>query len=211
MVTLKLACSMDGRIADENGDSKWITGAPARDAVQDLRRAVDGIMIGAETLRSDNPSLLPRPANGRNPWRIVIAGKNPLPVKSKLFNDASRHRTIVFASGKFGQRREMEKRGVSVCEVASSRGHISMKAVLRELAKLDCMHVVCEGGGVLAQALLREKVVDQMWMFYAPILLGDGAVPSVAGRGWKLKNAPGFMMKHVERLGNDVLLVLERD
>ncbi len=209
-VTLKLACSADGRIADRDGKSKWITGDEAREAVQELRRSVDAIMVGAETLRADNPSLLPRPDEGRTPWRVIVAGRNPLPLRSKVFTDEACDRTLVYLTSNYPDRAHLEKKGIQAVVVPAVRGHVSLKAVLRDLARRDCMHVACEGGGVLAQALLGEKLIDQCWMFYSPRFLGDAATPSVAGRGWKLDHAPGFVMSHVEQLGEDVLLVMKR-
>jgi diaminohydroxyphosphoribosylaminopyrimidine deaminase / 5-amino-6-(5-phosphoribosylamino)uracil reductase len=208
-VTLKLACSLDGKIADFTGTSKWITGEQSREAVQELRRSVDGIMVGAETLRLDNPSLLPRPAFGREPWRIIIAGNKPLSLKSNVFTDAAREKTIVYAPKGFKQHRQLNKAGIRVV-VGSSKKHVALKPVLRDLAKLGCLHIVCEGGGVLAESLLKAKLADQVWMFYAPIILGGGARPAVAGKGWSLGKAPGFTIKHVEKLGRDVLIVAEK-
>ena len=186
-VTLKLACSLDGRIADARGESKWITGTASRAAVQELRRSADAILVGAETIRADNPSLLPRPAYGRTPWRIVVAGSRPLPRRAKVFTDAHADRTVIFSH---------------------DSGSVSLKAMMRELARQDCMHVVCEGGGVLARSLLKAGLVDQVWMFYAPKILGGDGRPSVAGKGWRLDNAPGFVVQHVEQLGEDVLVVV---
>jgi len=209
-VTLKLACSLDGKIADATGKSKWITGEQSREAVQELRRSVDGIMVGAETVRHDNPSLLPRPAHGRKPWRIIIAGNKPLPLKANVCTDAARDKTIVYAPKGFKQLQQLCKAGVRVVEISSINGHVSLKPVMRDLAKRGCMHIVCEGGGVLAESLLKAKLADQVWMFYAPTILGGCARPSVAGKGWPLKNAPGFTIKHVEKLGRDVLIVAEK-
>lgn len=186
-VTLKLACSLDGRIADAKGRSKWITGAPARMAVQELRRSADAILVGAETIRADNPSLLPRPAYGRKPWRIVLAGSRPLPRKANVFTDAFADRTIIYS-----------KNG----------GRVDVKAMMKDLAEHDCMHVVCEGGGEVAYSLLKAGLVDQIWMFYAPKMIGGTGRPAVGGKGWILNGAPSFVVNHVERLGEDVLVVL---
>lgn len=210
LVTLKLACTLDGRIADPRGTSKWITGPEAREAVQSLRRAVDAIMVGAETIRADDPSLLPRPADGREPWRVVVAGARPLPAKARIFSDETKGRTIVYATRDFTQTDRLQQRGITVVTLPAARGNVSMKAVLRDLAARGCMHLLCEGGGVLAEALLRENLIDQCWMFYSPRFLGDGATPCVAGRGWQLDRAPGFVMSHVEQLGGDVLMVAKR-
>lgn len=209
-VTLKLACTLDGRIADPRGRSKWITGPEAREAVQELRRTADAIMVGAETIRADDPSLLPRPAEGRAPWRVVIAGTRPLPAKARIFTDDARSRTLVYVTRHFAQAKRLAARGITVVTLPAARGNVSVKAVLRDLAARGCMHLLCEGGGVLAEALLRENLIDQCWMFYSPRFLGDAATPCVAGRGWQLDRAPGFVMSHVEQRGGDVLMVVKR-
>lgn len=188
-VTLKLACTMDGRIADAHGKSKWITGKAARLAVQELRRSADAILVGAETVRADNPSLLPRPAYGRKPWRIVVAGSRPLPRKAHVFTDAFADRTIIYSK---------------------DGGRVDVKAMMKDLAKHDCMHVVCEGGGEVASSLLKAGLIDQIWMFYAPKILGGEGRPAVGGKGWRLDQAPGFVVNHMERIGDDVLVVMRK-
>lgn len=189
-VTLKLACSLDGRIADYTGGSRWITGSQARKAVQELRRSADGIMIGAETLRKDNPSLLPRPAYGRRPWRIVVSGRRALPKHAAVFTGPLADQTVVYK--------------------CSAGGRSALSRMMSDLADRNLMHVVCEGGGVLAESLLKAGLIDQVWMFYAPKVLGGRGRPSIGGKGWRLADAPGFTMVHVEPVGEDLLVVLRR-
>lgn len=185
-VTLKLACTLDGKIADARGQSKWITGPSARSAVQSLRRSADAIMIGAGTLRADNPSLLPRPDRGRTPFRVIIKGTKSLPSSSAVFTDAAASQTVVY-------------------EAKTGLGRI-----LCDLARRDVMHVVCEGGGILAEELLRADLVDELWLFYAPKIVGERGRASFAGKGWLLAAAPRFSLKQVKRYGDDVLMKLER-
>ena len=97
-VTLKMAMSLDGRIADVNGNSKWITGSQARHEVQSMRRRADAILVGAETVRQDNPSLYPRPAQGRKPHRIIVSSDGKIPLKSKVLTDAFAASTIIATS-----------------------------------------------------------------------------------------------------------------
>jgi diaminohydroxyphosphoribosylaminopyrimidine deaminase/5-amino-6-(5-phosphoribosylamino)uracil reductase len=188
LVTLKLACTLDGRIADRTGTSKWITGPEAREAVQALRRSADAIMVGAETVRADDPSLWPRPAHGRSPWRVVVTGQRPPPKHARVFTDTHAARTLVYPGA----------------------GRGALRTMLRDLAGHGVMHAVCEGGGVLARALLKAGLVDRLWMFYAPKILGDGGTPAFAGPGWKLEQAPAFVLDHVERIGGDLLVVAHR-
>lgn len=209
-VTLKLACTLDGRISDGVGASRWITGKESRLAVQALRRSADGIMVGAETVRLDNPSLLPKPAFGRTPLRIVLAGRQRLSPDARLFTDAAASRTVIFASaGQYvvRQKKNIERNGARLILVPSRGGMVSIRFVLRKLAEMNCMHVVCEGGGTVASTLIKEKLVDRLCMFYAPMVLGGRARPSVGGEGWKLAQAPGFDIIHTEKIGADVLVV----
>jgi diaminohydroxyphosphoribosylaminopyrimidine deaminase/5-amino-6-(5-phosphoribosylamino)uracil reductase len=99
-VTLKLGMSVDGKIADRSGRSRWITGPEARKKVHELRRRVDGILVGGGTVRNDNPSLLPRPDHGRRPWRIAVARNGRIPGSSKLLADAAVKQTLIVVSNR---------------------------------------------------------------------------------------------------------------
>ncbi|MEN9261907.1 MAG: bifunctional diaminohydroxyphosphoribosylaminopyrimidine deaminase/5-amino-6-(5-phosphoribosylamino)uracil reductase RibD [Thermostichus sp. HHBFW_bins_43] len=205
-VTLKLGMSLDGRIADRYGHSRWITGPSARSQVHALRRRVDGILIGRETAFQDNPSLLPDPADGRAPWRIVLDPHGRLPMQLKLFSDAHRQQTLVFVGPETPEqyRRELETRGVS-CEVLPTQnGRFRMRCVLRALGARELLHVLCEGGGVLAAALLAENLVDEAWYFIAPKLLGGEGRPAVGGSGWPLVHAPNWRILDVQMIPPDV-------
>ena len=177
-VTLKLGVTLDGRIADRSGKSQWITGPAARKKVQELRRAADAVMVGAGTVRADNPSLLPRPAKGRAPWRVVVG--STIPKTSKVLTDEAADRTLVVNG--------------------------SLKKVLRDLAKNDVMHVLCEGGGELAASLIRAGLVDEFVIFMAPSLLGGSGVPMVGKKGWSLANMPRLSFQTLEKCGEDVLI-----
>jgi len=107
--TLKLGLTLDGFLADAEGRAKWITGEASREKVQELRRAADAVMVGAGTLRADDPSLWPRPDGGREPWRVVVGGAGGLPAGAKLFTDAHRGRTVVALRGRGG--------GLRACKV----------------------------------------------------------------------------------------------
>ncbi|MBN2684500.1 MAG: bifunctional diaminohydroxyphosphoribosylaminopyrimidine deaminase/5-amino-6-(5-phosphoribosylamino)uracil reductase RibD [Pontiellaceae bacterium] len=178
-VTLKLASTLDGRIADRKGDSKWITGAKARERVQAMRRRADAIMVGAGTVRADDPSLLPRPAEGREPWRVVM-GDN-VPRTCKLLTDEASERTL-FYNG-------------------------NLAAALRDLSENhDVMHVLCEGGGTLAGRLVAEGLVDEFAFFFAPKLMGADGLPNVAKSGGLMADIENLEFKAVEQIGEDVLL-----
>lgn len=178
-VTLKMAMTLDGRIADAAGDSKWISGEASRAEVQALRRRVDAVMVGAETVRRDDPGLLPRPAKGRMPWRVVMGGD--VPVAAGVLCDEAAARTLV--------------RGGDVDEV------------LRGLAaEQDVMHVLCEGGGMLAGALLEAGLVDEFLFFVAPKLLGSDGRPVFNMTGLRMDSLKALSILDVKQLDEDVMI-----
>ena len=178
-VTLKLASTLDGRIADAAGDSKWITGAEARERVQAMRRRADAIMVGAGTVRADDPSLLPRPDEGRQPWRVVV-GKN-IPADAKVLTDEASDRTLIYNG--------------------------NLAATMRDLAEeYGVMHVLCEGGGTLAARLVEEGLVDEFAFFIAPKLMGSDGLPSFSKSGGVMADMTNLKFIAVEQIGEDVLL-----
>ena len=207
LVTLKLGTTVDGRIADCSGKSRWITSSAARVRIQALRRRVDAIMVGAGTVRADNPELQPRPSRGRRPLRVVVSGRGQVPVNARLFTDEHRTRTIlaVPAGARGRSLAALERAGVNVWRVPGSRQQVSLARLLDMLAGEGCMHLLCEGGGGLAGRLIREELVDEFLFIVAPLVMGAG-IPAVAGEGWPLKNAPRLRFISVERVGPDVMI-----
>lgn len=177
-VTLKLGITLDGKIADASGKSQWITGPQARKKVQELRRRADAILVGAGTVRADDPSLLPRPAKGRTPWRVVAG--STIPKTSKLLTDEAAAQTLLMDD--------------------------SIEMILADLAKRDVMHVLCEGGGEMAGSLIRAGLVDEFAIFMAPSLLGGEGFPMVGKKGWALKSMPHLSFHALEKIGDDVFI-----
>ncbi|MEE9367261.1 MAG: bifunctional diaminohydroxyphosphoribosylaminopyrimidine deaminase/5-amino-6-(5-phosphoribosylamino)uracil reductase RibD [Pontiella sp.] len=178
-VTLKLASTLDGKIADSEGNSKWLTGAEARERVQEMRRRTDAVMVGSATVFADNPSLLPRPADGRNPWRIII-GKE-IPSNSTVLTDEAAEQTLV-RTGK-------------------------LEEILKELARdHGIMDVLCEGGGKLAAGLVEAGLVDEFAFFIAPKLMGADGLPNFAKMGGLIGDVENLVFQSVERVGNDILI-----
>ncbi|NOU36135.1 MAG: bifunctional diaminohydroxyphosphoribosylaminopyrimidine deaminase/5-amino-6-(5-phosphoribosylamino)uracil reductase RibD [Kiritimatiellaceae bacterium] len=177
-VTLKLASTLDGRIADASGKSKWITGPQARAKVQELRRTADAIMVGAGTVRADDPLLLPRPAKGRAPWRVIVG--STLQANAKVLTDEAAERTLVMNG--------------------------SLAKILRDLGKRGVMHVLCEGGGELAGSLVRAGLVDEFAFFIAPSLLGGDGIPMIGKKGWPLEKMPLLHFQALEKCGKDAFI-----
>lgn len=210
-VTLKLGMSLDGRIADYAGKSQWITSAAARDRVQDLRRRVDAILVGAETVLRDDPSLRPRPAHGRDPLRVIVDSRGRVPPDARLLTDAHAGRTVIAVTAACPEvsRLAYQRAGAQVLVLPSCEGRVSLKALMTALGRLDVLHLLCEGGGEVAGSLLRQGLADELWAFIAPCLLGGAGRPAVAGRGWRLDRMPRACFAAMEKVGSDVLLRLD--
>ena len=178
-LTLKLASTLDGRIADCEGNSKWITGPDSREMVQSMRRSADAIMVGAATVISDNPSLLPRPADGRSPWRVII-GKT-IPSNSVVLTDEAAGQTLVRTG--------------------------NLEEILAELAQEHgIMHVLCEGGGKLAAGLVEAGLVDEFAFFIAPKLMGADGFPNFGKTGGLMADIQNLKFQSVEQVGDDILI-----
>jgi diaminohydroxyphosphoribosylaminopyrimidine deaminase/5-amino-6-(5-phosphoribosylamino)uracil reductase len=196
----------DGRIADSGGLSRWITGPESRAEVHRLRRRADAILVGARTVIADDPGLLPEGPDPNPVYRVIIDGEGRSPAQAKVFTDAKAADTILCVTHDCpdSKRIRWEANGAAVWGVPSRKGRIVLTEVLRLLGKMGLLHVVCEGGGVLAEGLVREGLVDEFWLFYAPRLLGGRSVPGFGGKGWSLKEAPALTFDSVVRTGEDL-------
>ena len=175
-LTVKLAMSLDGKICDERGEAKWISSAAARRETGRLREVVDVILVGAETVRRDNPSLLSHGRRNDDLFRAVATRSGRLPRASQIFTDAARDRTLVFQVEKGNGERGMGngKRGTGNGEWGTVVSVPNLKAMLRNLGDRGFLHVLCEGGLELARALAQEGLVDEWLTVLAPKVIGHG-------------------------------------
>jgi diaminohydroxyphosphoribosylaminopyrimidine deaminase / 5-amino-6-(5-phosphoribosylamino)uracil reductase len=208
-VALKLATTIDGRIADANGHSRWLSAQPARDFVQWLRAGFDAIGVGGVTARADDPSLtvrgplVPRVA----PRRIVFAADGDVPPSLRLVRTARETPTMVVASSLAKPERlaPLETAGVGLVH---ARGLVE---ALRALREDGVTSLLVEGGGRLAGALLAEGLVDRYYWVQTPLWLGVSAVPAVSGLPTTpLDEAARWRVTDRRALGDDTLLVLDR-
>jgi diaminohydroxyphosphoribosylaminopyrimidine deaminase / 5-amino-6-(5-phosphoribosylamino)uracil reductase len=208
-VALKLATTLNGRIADRFGRSRWISGEQAREYVQWLRAGFDAIAVGGRTARFDDPSLTVRgPVQPRiPPRRVVFDSAADLGPQLTLVRTATEIPTIAaVASGADPARvRRLEGAGVTVLTTRS------LAQALASLRQLGIESLLIEGGGQLAGALLAAGLVDRYYWLQAPIWLGDDAVPAVAGLpARELDRAERWRVVERRPLGEDTLLVLDR-
>ena len=183
-VTLKLALTLDGRLADRTGASKWITGDKARREVQHLRRRADAVMVGAGTVCADNPSLLCRlpGADTRALRRVIVDASGRTPPASCVYTDTAAEQTIIAttraAAGRNGK--AWAEHGARVWTFTPDRaGRIPLRQLLRRLGKEGLLHVLCEGGAQLAHALHDANLVDDYRLFYAPLIMGNALLPAL--------------------------------
>ncbi len=210
MVTLKLASSLDGRIATKSGDSKWITGPDARRRVHLMRSCHDAVLVGSGTAIADDPQLTPRYLGlNHSPVRILFDTKLATAVESKLGKSAKEvpvwichsHRAIE------DKKKRWRDAGATLLECPDETlGGLNIASTLTKLADRGLTSVFCEGGSRLATSLLKAGVVDQIVCFSAGLALGQDALPSIQDLGLEtLRHAQRFQLDHQEQIGNDVM------
>lgn len=206
-VTLKLAVSLDGRIATSTGDSRWITGIGARRLVHRMRSLSDAVMVGASTVVKDDPELTVRLVEGKSPVRVVVDSRFKAPLESRVFKKAGG--AIVFVT-RDAPRKKIEKAlesGIKVVAVPKSRQGVDLKRVVKELGRLQVTSLLVEGGGTLAASLLKSGLVDRVCLFMAPLIIGAEGTGAVAGLGIK-KVSGALKLKEVavKTVGHDILV-----
>jgi diaminohydroxyphosphoribosylaminopyrimidine deaminase/5-amino-6-(5-phosphoribosylamino)uracil reductase len=179
-VIAKCGMSLDGRLSAAPGEQRWITSAASRRHARQLRGQVDAILIGAETLRADNPRLTVRGArDAKQPWRMVVSRSGSLPQEAHLFTDRFADRTIVCNAG-------------------------SLDAVLRDAGGKEITSVLIEGGGEILGQALDQRLVDKVQLYLGPVLIG-GPTVAFAGLGaGRSGEGPRLHRVRYERIGQDV-------
>jgi diaminohydroxyphosphoribosylaminopyrimidine deaminase/5-amino-6-(5-phosphoribosylamino)uracil reductase len=209
-VTLKLAASFDGRIATASGDAKWISGEASRRLVQKLRNNVDAVLVGAETVRIDDPQLTCRIRGGRDPVRVVLDGRLTISPEAQVCVRPSAAPTIVVTTEDWKEaekKKILEGRGVEVWCFPATDGRVRLRAVLEALGKRGIKHVLIEGGGQIAATALAEGVVDKVLFFYGPLLLGGESRPMIGPLGIaRLVDGIRLHATTVRQLGSDVVV-----
>jgi diaminohydroxyphosphoribosylaminopyrimidine deaminase/5-amino-6-(5-phosphoribosylamino)uracil reductase len=213
LVTLKLATSLDGRIATASGESRWITGPQARARAHLFRALHDAILVGTDTAIVDDPQLtcrLPGLAQ-RSPIRVVLDRQLRIPMTSRLFTEAREVPSWVVTAGSPEPESISRLRGfgIEIIEVETDRdGGLDLVSVLAALGTRGITRLLVEGGGRLAAALLARRLVDRVAWFHAPVVLGGDGVPAVSGVGLDvLADAPVFDRMSSERVGADTLTI----
>lgn len=213
-VTLKLALSLDGRIATCTGDSQWITGPEARRAVHMLRATHDGVLVGAGTARADDPSLTARDLGlVHQPVRIIVAQNLSIPQDSILARTAKDVPVWLChgANAPEAQRYAWRALGAELLLCESDKSRLDPLSTLRELAGKGLTQVFCEGGGQLAASLLAADLVDRLIVHSAGVVIGGDGLAGIAGMGQDvLAHATRLQLVSHRKLGVDIEHVWER-
>jgi diaminohydroxyphosphoribosylaminopyrimidine deaminase / 5-amino-6-(5-phosphoribosylamino)uracil reductase len=210
-VTLKAAATLDGKLADVHGSSKWITGEPARQQAHRLRAASDAIVVGVTTALRDDPALTVRLAEPwpREPYRVVLDTSARLDPRARLIHAATAARALVAVGDEASAERvgALEAAGATVVRCRTREGRVDPAAVLAWLFEHEVRAALVEGGGETHAAFVDAGLVDRVALFLAPLLLGGrGATGIVGGAGRELKSALRLSAPRVTPVGDDLLL-----
>jgi diaminohydroxyphosphoribosylaminopyrimidine deaminase/5-amino-6-(5-phosphoribosylamino)uracil reductase len=208
-VTLKAAVTLDGKIATASGDSRWVSGEASRRRVHELRNRVDAILVGANTVREDDPRLTTRlpGGKGRNSVRVVLDSRLGLPLAAKVFQ-TKEARTIVATGVERGRRAAaLARKGVEVWSLKRRAGQVDLSSLLGRLGEEGFLHVLVEGGAAVFAAFLRERLADEVYLFVAPKVVGASGLSWVGELGvTRMSEAVAASGMVVERVGGDVLV-----
>ncbi|RJQ08765.1 MAG: bifunctional diaminohydroxyphosphoribosylaminopyrimidine deaminase/5-amino-6-(5-phosphoribosylamino)uracil reductase RibD [Dehalococcoidia bacterium] len=217
-VIVKVAMSLDGRIAAASGDARWISGPEARDWVHRLRTQVDAVVVGSGTLVADDPVLTARPGGtvegAHQPARVIVDSRAHTQPSARLFSESGGPVIVATIEGApAAWRSAIESRGGEVLELPGETApdgvvHVDLEALFRAFGQRGMLNVMVEGGGVLLGALFDRRLVDRLYAVIAPVIVGAAAAPSaVSGRGAQvMRDAPRLRDLAVTRLGEDVLV-----
>ena len=212
LIALKTAMTLDGKIATYSGDSRWVTGDSARQEVHRLRNIYDGILVGIGTVLKDDPRLNTRlkGTGVRDPVRIIIDGRLQMRLDGNIARTAQRQRTLVFCSNQADPRTQlkMERMGLHVIGLGCSPDIVPLEEVMQILGRMEICSVLVEGGGEINGYLLEHELVDKVYWFIAPKLIGGREAPTpIGGQGLPLMQE-AWPLKSVEMqtFGSDILI-----
>ena len=208
-VILKVAATLDGKIATRNGDSKWISGEASRHLVHRLRDQVDGVLVGIGTVLKDNPLLTTRIRRGRDPYRIVLDSRLRIPEEANVIGTSPSK--AIIAATELASREKIEKleeRGVRILILDSREGRVDLKACLSKLGEIGMTSLMVEGGSRVNGSFLDQGLIDKFILFLSPRLIGDQQAPGIFGGGGVSRLQEAVVLKEIKtkKSGEDILL-----
>jgi diaminohydroxyphosphoribosylaminopyrimidine deaminase/5-amino-6-(5-phosphoribosylamino)uracil reductase len=208
-VILKVAATLNGKIATREGDSKWISGETSRHFVHRMRDQVDGVVVGIGTVLKDDPQLTARIKKGRDPYRIILDSRLRIPEDAQVVG-SSPSKTII-ATTELAARdkiERLEKKGVRILILDSKQGRVDLKNCLSKLGEMGMMSLLVEGGSQVNGSFLDEGLIDKILFFLSPKLIGDREALGIFGGSGKanLKEALPLDELRIRRIGEDILI-----
>ena len=205
-VILKVAMSLDGKIATSTGDSKYITSKEARKFVHEVRNEVDAVMVGINTVLRDNPQLNSRLVNGKDPIKVIVDSTLKIPEKSKVLKDPSK---VIIATTKKASKNKIKRlhlKGINVIVVQDKKKMVNLTDLMKELGKNQITSVMIEGGAHLNASSIADKIVDKVLIFTAPKIIGNG-MGAISSLGIKKVNKAIKLKKiRTKQIGKDLLV-----
>lgn len=208
-VTAKVAATLDGRIATRTGASKWITGEAARAEVHALRSVVDAILVGAGTVRADDPALTARIPGGRNPLRVILDSRLEIPTTARLFGEPG---CTLVACAQPVEKERMERLAESGAEILPCRptpeGRVDLDDLLARLGAKGIVSLLVEGGAEVFSSFLAAGKVDRLLIYLGPKIFGDGPNWAKGPVATTVEEALGFSVRSVGQVGEDLRIEL---
>jgi len=205
-VILKVAMSLDGKIATSKGDSKYITSKEARTYVHEIRSSVDAVMVGLNTVLRDNPELTVRHVEGKDPLKIVVDSQLKIPKNCNLMKEPSK--LIIATTNKASKKDivKLEQKGIRIIITKSQKGMVDLNDLMKQLGKHEIMSIMMEGGSQLNSSAIKDGVVDKVIIFTAPKIIGNG-VGAIGNLGvTKINKAIPLKGHSFRKIGKDLLI-----
>ncbi|MDX1950121.1 MAG: bifunctional diaminohydroxyphosphoribosylaminopyrimidine deaminase/5-amino-6-(5-phosphoribosylamino)uracil reductase RibD [Rickettsiales bacterium] len=213
-VTLKLGTSLDGKIALNNGKSKWITSNYARNYAQILRYRNDAILVGINTIKSDNPSLTLRLQGLErfSPLRIVIDKNLEISEKSEISQTANKFRTIIFCSKNSleNNSKKFENTLLEIISVSEKENKLNLLEILNKLAEIGVSRLLIEGGKGIATSFLKENLIDEIQLISSAKILGDDAISTFGELNLSEIPLENFSLKSMQILEKNSLKIYRK-
>lgn len=209
-VIVKAAQTLDGRIATESGDSKWISGETALKYAHRLRADVDAVVVGSNTFKSDNPSLTVRNVKGKNPYRIVLTTSSKINSKSNLISNNNDDKTIIATSSKNIKKIKVAKNQKTpiIWEIKADKNNLlDLNDFLDKANQFGIKSILVEGGATLITSFVKQGLVDKLILITAPKIIGSGIDTIGNLETGLLNDALKFSHSHFEMLGKDSLFI----
>ena len=217
-VTLKLATTLDGRIALGSGKSRWITGEKSRSRVHRMRAASDAVMVGIGTVLADDPELTVRNekkgekggvVKGRTPLKVIVDSALRMPLSARVFKGAEGGGVLIYTTAAADGRKIkwVRRTGADVVVVPMSKDGVDLRWVMDDLGRKEVTSVLAEGGSRLAAALVRGRIADKAALFLAPSFFGGDATASLSSLGLKtIGKSPRLTRVTTKKVGEDILV-----